>query len=448
MSKLANIPQVDQAELLNLYKFSIREGENILVLGPSGAGKTDMAYEACQSNDMNCIYWNMSVMERPDIQGLPVVSSDKKTATFAPNEGMPFVGIEDIKNYRALTVIVEALINSESNLSKVFLNDAQEKLAQIKEKIAKTEIANAHGLFDETKLRNQNINPLVKGNEESKNILLLDEVDKTPPENLQPLLELLLYRSINGKALDIKSVIMTANLPDEQAYSEPLSHAITNRAMIVELKPSSNVWLNWGKEHNLHPTVIGFLSRQENAAEYFNKRPGNNEMYSYAYTTPRAWAKTSKILYKFEKYEKEKQSFISKEKLISSIIGEEATTKLIVWLDFYQKYNSLIDEVFDGSNAKSPDENDAKIVIALALANKFTRLAKDSNDVSFVQKKASHVFRWIEKNTTKDVMLCSMRSAYQKDYFMKHKLHEFPDTKTMWEEVMNMYKAVNEVVKL
>jgi len=451
MSKLANIPQVDQSELLKMYRFAISQKENVLVIGPSGAGKTDMAFQACAETNKKCIYWNMSVMERPDIQGLPVVSEDKRTASFAPNEEMPFVGVDTIRDERALNTIISALESAQgSALSTQFLSDAKKALASVKENIAKAELSKASGFFDAGKLSKAGIAPGVKGNEESTNVLLLDEVDKTPPENLQPLLELLLYRSINGKPIDIQSVIMTGNLPDEQAYSEPLSHAITNRAMIFELKPNPKVWLAWGAENNLHPIVLGFLSREEYANDYFNKRPGNNEMYSYAYTTPRSWTKLSKILDKRDALEKagEHKLLIDSDQMISSIIGEEATTKLQVWLDYYRKYDKLIDAVFDCKDGEAPDEPDAIIVVALAIANKLGKYTRDSDDTKSVQKKAVHIFNWISKNTDKDVKLCAMRSSYNRDAFLKHGLHELEETKQQWDEILEMYKAVNSANKI
>lgn len=453
MSKLTNIPKVDQNQLLRKYRFAIAEKENVLVIGPSGAGKTDMAFQACEMAGKRCIYWNMSVMERPDIQGLPVVAEDKKTASFAPNEEMPFVGIDIVKNERNLNTIIAALEPiATTDIAKQFLDEAKSKLNLIREGIAKDAIVKSSSLFDADKLKAAGINPEVVGNEESNNVLLLDEIDKTPPENLQPLLELLLYRSINGRHIDIQSVIMTGNLPDEQAYSEPMSHAITNRAMIAELVPKPDIWLEWGRKHKLNPIVDGFMSREENANDYFNKRPGNNEMYSYAYTTPRSWTKLGKMLDKYLARQEAGDHDIlpDQEIMIASIIGEEAAIKLQVWLDYYKKYDSLIDAVFSGENKRPPEDDDAIIVVALAIANRFGRMARDSeaDQTPEVQKKAIHVFNWIANNTAKDVKLCAMRSSYEKDSFLRHGLHELKETKEQWEEVLDMYKAVNSVNKL
>lgn len=449
-SSLVNVPKINQTQLLTSYDFAIKERENILIIGPSGAGKTEMGFQACKMNAANAIYWNMSVMERPDIQGLPALSLDRKTASFAPHEAMPFVGIDLIKNERKLESII-ANINEHDVELGYFLKQSQKELESIRKSHAIQAIKECVHFFDELKVKDLNIDTSVVGNENSKNVLYLDEIDKTPPENLQPLLELLLYRSINQRPLDIQSVIMTGNLPDEHTYSEPLSHAITNRSLIFELDPDWEIWLEWAKKFNLHPLVIGFLAREENSVELFNKRPVNS-MYCYTYTSPRAWTKLSSINYKFDKLVKEGSHQLGgmHRQLNASVVGEEAAAHLEVWVRYFSKYADLIDSIFDGSNDPPPanEKNDeeniaATIVVAMALTSKFGALAKSSENTSYVQNKAAHVFNWIHKNTPKDVKTAAFRSCYDFDVFVKHNLQSFSETKALFAEMVESNNAIN-----
>jgi len=451
MSKLVNIPKINQLELLDLYRFSNAEKENILVLGPSGAGKTDMCFQACDIQKKNMIYWNMSVMERPDIMGIPVTHTDRKTATFAPNEGMPFVGIESIKNKRELSYIIDHISSGNDEMG-YFLKESKKQLASIDRELMLSAIKNCAEFFKENELVKLGINQAYDGNEQSNNVLVLDEIDKTPPENLQPLLELLLYRKINGMPLDIQSVIMTGNLPDEQAYSQPLSHAITNRAMIFELEPSPSIWIDWGRKNNLHMLVLGFLSRDEQAADYFNKRPSNNDMYSYAYSSPRSWHKISGILHKYEKYErmgdgtfKNIINDVFRKKLVASTIGDDAAKQLEVWLEFYRQYDSTIDDVANMNNPQGPDDVAAQIVVSIAVANKFLHFARNSDDTKMVQEKASHIFNWIGKNSPEDAKICAFRSCFDFDIFKKHSLETYEDTASIWMEMVETQEALTAI---
>lgn len=455
MSSLVNVTKVNQKELLAAYDFAIAEKENILVLGPSGAGKTEMGFQACQKNGSNAIYWNMSVMERPDIQGLPALSTDKKTASFAPHEGMPFLGLDAIKRERKLQFIIDSLREHNSELA-YFVQQSTKELEGIRKEQAIQVIKECADIFDADKIKSLGIDTGIVGNENSKNTLYLDEIDKTPPENLQPLLELLLYRSINGRPLDIQSVIMTGNLPDEHTYSEPLSHAITNRGIIFELVPDWEVWLNWAKKACLHPLVLGFLSREENSPE-LNKRPVNN-MHCYSYTSPRAWTRLSGLNYKLDRWFGTGRMLNGKphpidgmrRQMNASVVGDEAAAKLEVWTRYYAKHADLIDRVWDGGNDPAPsnEENDqenfaATIVVAMALSTKFGVLTRSSDDTPGVQKKAAHIFKWIHKNTPADVKTAAFRSCYDFDEFTKHSLQSFPETKAMFQEMVESYNAIN-----
>ncbi len=452
MSKLVNIPQIDQNELLGTYKLSIAEKENVLVLGPSGAGKTDMCFQACAALNKNMIYWNMSVMERPDIMGIPVTHADRLTSTFAPNQGMPFVGLEAIKDSRSLSYIIDSIKNSNTEFG-YFLETSKSKLAELNRTRLISTIKDCSSFFDAEELVRIGADINIVGNENSRNVLVLDEIDKTPPENMQPLLELLLYKKMNGEPLDIQSVIMTGNLPDEQSYSNPLSHAITNRAMVYELVPDPSIWLKWGFENGVHTLVRGFLSRKEQAAEYFNKRPANNDTYSYAYSSPRSWTTVSRILHKYEKYEKEHDPKVReifsdilnpsfRKKLIASNIGSEAATNLDVWFSFYKEYDSLIDAVCRGENPTGPTDGIAQIVVSIAIANNFIHSARTSDDTKSVQKNASHVFNWIGNNSPEDAKICAFRACYDEKTFLRHGFDTYTDTANIWSEIVKTQEAL------
>lgn len=462
--KLSNISRLNQNAMLNAYKFGVQQGENVLAIGPSGSGKTEMAYTACQESGYNPLYWNMSVMERPDIQGLPAISDDRKTSVFLPQESMPFVGLDLVKKNRdqndrrrALSTIIEyAENNSELH---ALLTESKKLLLGLNEETFFGAVKECYNLFSTDIISGLSVPKNISltdaigkiGNENSKNILLLDEVDKTPHENLQPLLELLLYKSINARPVNVHSIIMTGNLPDEHAYSEPLSHAITARCMVFELFPEAKIWLDWANKEGLHAVICGFLSRDENAAEMFNKRPTNNELYNYAYPSPRSWTKASRINVKFDKWVIDNPGAENlRSEMNASVLGTEASAKIDVWLKYFKKYDSVIDQIFNGSNIKphidesTQDENlTALIVIVMAISNRFGMFARLSSDTAAVQTKAAHVFGWIENNVAADIKNAAFRSCFNFELFQKHDLQSFPPTKHLWMQIIDGLKAIN-----
>src|SRR5690606_28551864 len=143
--------------------------------------------------------------------------------------------------------------------------------------------------------------------------------------------------------------------------------------------------------------------------------------------------------YKYEKNEKDNRfaSIINDDfrmKLISSAIGEDASKHLDIWLKFYRKYDSLIDEVFQDGDPKPPEEVDAQIVVAIAIANKFAHFARENTNTNLVQKKAAHMLGWIDRNSTADAKICAFRSCFDYETFSKHGLHNFPETEKLWND--------------
>jgi len=86
---LENAPKIRQDKLMKNYKFAINAGHNIIVHGPSGSGKTEMALQAVEETGLNAVYVNLSVKERPDIQGLPKLSENKMFSEYAPPAELP-----------------------------------------------------------------------------------------------------------------------------------------------------------------------------------------------------------------------------------------------------------------------------------------------------------------------------------------------------------------------
>jgi AAA domain (dynein-related subfamily) len=82
MDSYANLQTISQENALNLAQFFIRSGNNFLLFGRSGVGKTEIILQAIKECKLKVNYINLSVMERCDLGGYPDINSGSNIITF------------------------------------------------------------------------------------------------------------------------------------------------------------------------------------------------------------------------------------------------------------------------------------------------------------------------------------------------------------------------------
>ncbi len=93
LTGIVEIPQdVYQAAL----KFNISTGGNLMVFGQAGIGKTEMAQQVAKDMGFEVYYLNLSVLEAPDLLGLPIITDDK-SVDYARPKFLPVEGKVDKK---------------------------------------------------------------------------------------------------------------------------------------------------------------------------------------------------------------------------------------------------------------------------------------------------------------------------------------------------------------
>lgn len=86
MSNGLNLQELNQEQALELSKFFIRSNQNICLFGRRGTGKTEVAFQAAKECGYKVIYINLSVLDRTDLVGFPVLFDDSDTVRFkSPN---------------------------------------------------------------------------------------------------------------------------------------------------------------------------------------------------------------------------------------------------------------------------------------------------------------------------------------------------------------------------
>lgn len=352
---LTNVPEITMHEYLNLLEFTIVNKRNLLILGSAGSGKTEAAQALTERLKMKCVYLNLSVLEAPDLVGLPILTKESRVDYALP--------------------IFFPLESSEPT------------------------------------------------------VLLIDEADKAKPELQNPLLELLQFRSINGRKLNIESCILTGNLPDEGAHSGLISTALTNRCMVFKLETDFETWQEWAVNAGVNSLVVAFLSRHPNLLKPTGKLDDPTE---YCRPSPRAWT-----LAGFDLDATPDMSLDMKTNIVAGRVGSSSAVKFRVWLDHYQviepKIKALIEKgVMPDIQSESIDRIFIYGIAAASAIRKFTVKEK-------VQKAAKHAFQFLEI-LPPEIQIGAVRTAFDIRYIEKFGLTSIP-------EVMKVYSKINASLK-
>jgi hypothetical protein len=114
--------------------------------------------------------------------------------------------------------------------------------------------------------------------------LFLDELNACSQEVQKAFYSLIHDRRIGEYELPTGSVVIGAgNRSDDSAIVKPMSSALTNRLVHVELAVSFEEWLVWAETEELHDLVIQYLRTRPD--HLWSPPPKHEEPFS----TPRAW---------------------------------------------------------------------------------------------------------------------------------------------------------------
>lgn len=126
---------------------------------------------------------------------------------------------------------------------------------------------------------------------ESAGIIFLDELSAADPSIQVAAYQLLLGRRIGEYRVPRKWIIVAAgNRAEDNAVSMPMSSALANRMMHLELHAEPEDWARWASEHGLDPSLIGFIRFCPDMLF----APGKDS--ERGWPSPRSWASVSKVL--------------------------------------------------------------------------------------------------------------------------------------------------------
>lgn len=124
--------------------------------------------------------------------------------------------------------------------------------------------------------------------------LFLDELNACSQEVQKAFYSLIHERRIGEYHLPKGSIVIGAgNRTQDNAITRPVSSALLNRMVHVQLKASHRDWLDWAYKFGLHSWVIEYI--QNRPDHLWSQPPKHEEPFS----TPRSWHMLSDALFAF-----------------------------------------------------------------------------------------------------------------------------------------------------
>ena len=174
-----------------------------------------------------------------------------------------------------------------------------------------------------------------------RGILFLDELPQAPTLVQNAASELLLDRRIGEYNLpDGWVVIAAGNRRKDRAGTLEVPSHIKNRVIHVEMKTSTNDWLEWAAMNGIHPMVIAFL--KGNPEHLYGFDPD-----ALAFPTLRSWEFASRVL-------KSSITGRARDAMIYGCVGEAVGTQLCVFIERQIELPSYEDVISDPEGVKLP----------------------------------------------------------------------------------------------
>jgi hypothetical protein len=347
MGNSLNLKEINQEETLNLLRFSVKTGSNLFLFGRRGIGKTFLSLQAARECGYKISYVNLSVIERPDLAGYPMIND-----------------ASDVIIYKQPYYL-----------------------------------------------------PKLESGAKSDQILLFDEVDKCHSEITAPLLELLQFRSINGKPINAAACILTGNLISEGSYSNNLSTALLDRGAKFVLSFNFQQWLKWARDAGVHELILGFLIRHPELA------CGEIESVEFASPSPRGWTLASEAMHDAAKLNVDDIDTI--ESIIAGYVGAAVAVQFRVWFEQFRRFEPVIHTLLERGTCSidyaSLDPTE-KFIFCLTLAH-FAKVKVLDYKVKPKFRYLENLCNFLDKNEVEaEIQLVSLKNAFPMNEIVKHRL--------------------------
>ena len=191
---------------------------------------------------------------------------------------------------------------------------------------------------------------------DSAGIIFLDELSAADPSIQVAAYQLLLDRRIGDYVVPEKWMIVAAgNRAEDNAVSLPISSALANRMMHLELKVDPEGWLRWANCSGIAPEICGFIRFRPQVLFVL---PENCER---GWASPRSWENVSKIL----ALNLDNAELAS---CVAGLIGENAAAQFLTYRKQFQMLGNIREMMLNETDVPELSSNKMDVYYAVASA--------------------------------------------------------------------------------
>ncbi|MBD3350066.1 MAG: AAA family ATPase [Candidatus Lokiarchaeota archaeon] len=195
--------------------------------------------------------------------------------------------------------------------------------------------------------------------DEPKGILFLDEMNAAPPAVQACAYQLILDKRIGEYILPKNWILIAAgNRESDKTVTYAMPSALANRFMHFDLESDLDDWKIWAYEHNIHSSIISFLSYKPT---YLFKFDPENEIRTFP--TPRTWEFLSQVL--------QNESCISSlGDYAAGLIGYSIASEFVT---FYKLRKEIpdIEDILEGKLTEVPENLSVLYLLVGGLVSQF-----------------------------------------------------------------------------
>ena len=162
-------------------------------------------------------------------------------------------------------------------------------------------------------------------------ILFFDEITNALPSIQGIAFNIVLDREVNGiwKLPDNARIVAAGNDMKDSLAANQLAEPLFNRFAHVYIKTTTESWLKWASEHNIHPAIYSYIAYKNGEtlrSKYDGEKPNAD---------PRKWEMASKMLYATGSPE-----------MLRALVGEDITREFV---EFCKQEVITLEDVINGN---------------------------------------------------------------------------------------------------
>ena len=162
-------------------------------------------------------------------------------------------------------------------------------------------------------------------------ILFFDEITNALPSIQGIAFNIVLDREVNGiwKLPENARIVAAGNDMKDSLAANQLAEPLFNRFAHVYIKTTTESWLKWASEHNIHPAIYSYIAYKNGEtlrSKYDGEKPNAD---------PRKWEMASKMLYATGSPE-----------MLRALVGEDITREFI---EFCKQEVITLEDVINGN---------------------------------------------------------------------------------------------------